>query len=112
MPEQGLSLLPVLRGEALPARALYVGHESNRMMREGKWKLVTKNFELADHLSPANQKKFCDLAVNPGESRNVAEQQPDTVESMVKEWDARAAKVGVPPGHRFQAGMDAADDGD
>ena len=111
LPTAGVNLLPALHGEALAPRALFIEHESNRMMREGQWKLVTKNFELADHSSPANQKELYDVSVDPGESRNVADQHPEVIKSMIKQWDAWAAKVGVPPGHRFAAGSPAGTDG-
>lgn len=101
VPLQGVNLLPVLRGEALPERPLFVEHERNRMMRQGKWKLVSKNFELPDHSSPADERELYDMSVDPGERDNVAKQNPAVVAGMVKEWDAWAAKVDVPKERMF-----------
>ena len=101
LPEPGVSLLPTLQGATIPERALFVEHEGNRMMRQGKWKLVTKNFELADHSSPANEKELYDLSVDPGESHNVADKNPDVVKQMTKDWDDWAAKDDVPKDRFF-----------
>ena len=106
LPEAGVNLLPALRGESLPARPLFVEHEGNRMMREGKWKLVTKNFALPDGSSPANQRELYDMTTDPGESHNVANENPAVVDEMVKKWDAWAGRVGVPADRKFP------DDGD
>lgn len=99
--EQGVNLLPALRGGTLPERALYVEHESNRMIRQGKWKLVTKNFALSDPASAADERELYDMSLDPGESHNVAGQNPNVVETMVKEWDKWAESVGVPPKRMF-----------
>ena len=40
LPMAGISLVPALRGERMPERALYFEHEGTRAVREGRYKLT------------------------------------------------------------------------
>ncbi len=101
LPEEGRNLLPEIRGDAAPDRSLFVEHESNRMIRRGNWKLVSKNFALFDGSSPANQRELYDMSLDPGESHNVAGENPTRVLQLVDEWNAWATRALVPADRLF-----------
>jgi arylsulfatase len=51
LPLEGVSLVPVFQGGRLPPRQIFMEHEGNRAVREGRWKLVAlkdKPWELYD----------------------------------------------------------------
>jgi arylsulfatase A-like enzyme len=79
----GVSLRPVLAGDALEARDLFwhyphfAFHRSNRpasAMREGKWKLIRRFDD--DSL------ELYDLSADRGETRNLAGDHPELAEAM------------------------------
>ncbi len=73
----GVSLAPVLAGGALaaPARTpLYWEFEGAQALRDGDWKLL--------RLHPDAAPQLFDLAHDPGESADVAAQQPERVAAM------------------------------
>ena len=96
LPEEGTNLLPEIRGEPTAERSLFVEHESNRMVRKGNWKLVTKNFSLYDGTSPADERELYDMSLDPGESHNVASQNPTLVLQLIDDWNAWATRALVP----------------
>ncbi len=61
-------------------------HEGNGAIRNGNWKLVKKN---------RSTWELYDLSLDRSELSNVAEQHPDVVKKMSKQWDAWARRVGV-----------------
>jgi len=107
LPEEGRDLLPEIRGGTLPDRSLFVEHESNRMIRKGDWKLVTKNFSLWDGTSPANQRELYNMSLDPGESHNVAGENPTLVLQLVDEWNAWATRALVPADRLFTSPPDS-----
>lgn len=102
LPMEGKSLLPVADGAPFAERSLFVEHELNKMIRKGRWKLVSKNFTLYDGSSPANERELYDMSLDPGESTNVALSHPTLVLEMIDEWNAWGARVGVPAARFFQ----------
>jgi arylsulfatase len=88
-PLQGVSLVPVFKGQQLKrAEPLFWEHESNRAVREGKWKLVAfadKPWELYD------------MEADRTEMHDLAQKQPDRVKELAAKWDAWAARADVLP---------------
>ena len=76
LPLEGRSILPAVSGGATPVRPLFVEHESNRMVQKGKWKLVTEAFTAFDNEFTAHQKLLYDIQADPGESTDVAAENP------------------------------------
>ncbi|MEK7951081.1 arylsulfatase [Luteolibacter soli] len=95
LPLEGTSLISMINGTA-PNRTLSVEHESNRMIRKGKWKLVTEDFTAYDNEFTTNQKLLYDMDADPGESTDLAAQQPAKVVELVDEWNAWSTRVGLP----------------
>lgn len=84
-PEQhvdGVSLVPVLKGDTLPERPLYwhyphygnQGGEPSSIMRDGDWKLI--------HYYEDGRHELYDLASDIGEQNDLASQQPQRVSRM------------------------------
>jgi arylsulfatase len=86
LPQEGLSLLPVMRGESLPARRLYIEHEGNRCVRDGDWKLVQLN---------GQPWELYDLAHDPTEMHNLATQYPERMADLESAWNTWAARCAV-----------------
>jgi arylsulfatase A-like enzyme len=88
-PMEGISLVPALSGKPLVRKEpLFFEHESNRAVREGKWKLVAKE----------NQPwELYDIENDRTEMRDLAAENPDRVKQMAARWDAWAARANVLP---------------
>jgi len=88
-PCEGVSLVPALSGRPLArTQPLFWEHESNRAVRDGKWKLVAmedKPWELYD------------LSVDRTEMNNLAAQHPGKVRELAAAWDAWAKRADVLP---------------
>jgi len=98
LPLEGQSLRPWFNGAPILDRQIAFEHESNRGLVSGPWKLVTKNFELYDGSSPAHELELYHLGADPVELTNLAALYPARVSQMVAQWNAWAARVGVPSG--------------
>ncbi len=98
LPLEGVSLLPLLDGQSIAERPLFVEHESNRAIRKGKWKLVTEAFTAFDDEFAAHQKLLYDMDADPGETTDLAAANPAKVIELVDEWNAWATRVGLPAG--------------
>ena len=88
IPVEGLSLLPVLRGEPRePHDALFWEWAGNRAVRAGDWKLAwdrkVKRWELYD------------LAADRTETNDLAAEHPDRVAAMADAWQDWARRTGV-----------------
>ncbi|MES2437535.1 MAG: arylsulfatase [Verrucomicrobiota bacterium] len=98
LPAEGISLIPAIKQQPVPERALFLEHESNRMIRRGKWKLVTEAFTAFDHEFTTHQKLLFDMDADPGENTDLAAQNPGKVVELVDEWNAWCTRVGLPAG--------------
>lgn len=75
---EGVSLVPAMRGQALPSRKIFIEHEGNRSVRDGDWKLVAlrgKPWELYQ------------MSDDPIEIRDMADVDPARVESLSAAWE-------------------------
>jgi arylsulfatase len=95
LPTEGRSLLPLLKGEALPSRTLFFEHEGNRAVRENRWKLVSLK---------GRPWELYDFEQDRSELHDLAAQQPETTARLAKAWDqwaerchARRPKPGTAP---------------
>ncbi|MEO5714978.1 MAG: arylsulfatase [Luteolibacter sp.] len=95
-PLEGINLLPAINHQPVVERALFVAHESNRMIRKGKWKLVTEAFTAFDNGFTADQRLLYDMDADPGETNNLAAENPSKVAELVNEWNAWSTRVGLP----------------
>ncbi len=98
LPLEGVSLVPVLKGERLASRQIFMEHEGNRAVREGRWKLVAlkdKPWELYD------------LEADPTEMDNLAADKTDLVARLAKAWEDWADRCLVrrgPSGYKIPTG--------
>ncbi len=81
LPLEGLSLAPVLKGDRLPPRRIFMEHEDNRAVREGRWKLVA----LKDR-----PWELYDIEMDPTEMNDLAANNEDLVSRMAKAWEGWA----------------------
>ena len=90
-PPEGVSLLPLLLGGALPARRhpLLFEHEGNRALIEGDWKLVAKG--------PRGPWELYDLSADRNELRDLAKAHPERVRRMAARWRAEAERTHILP---------------
>ena len=88
----GRSLLPDLRGEAVPERGIPTAHEGARGYRLGNWKIVWGKRQSA----PVTWQLF-DLSKDPSEQRDLAAEQPAKLKELADAWMSWARQVGVQP---------------
>ena len=86
---EGMSLVPAFAGKALKrAEPLFWEHESNRAVRQGRWKLVAK----------ADQPwELYDMEADRTEMHDLATKHPQEVQQLSAKWDAWAARANVLP---------------
>jgi len=96
LPLEGQSLQPQFTGSNVVARSLGFEHEGNRAWLNGSWKLVTKNFTSYYGSPVANELELYNLGTDPVELTNLAQAYPALTTQMVSNWNAWAARVGVP----------------
>lgn len=88
VPYAGISLLPSLRGAAVPEHTLYREHTGNAAIRSGQWKLVR------DWPRPW---ELYDLSRDRSELHNLADRHPEVVQALTSAWERWASRAGVIP---------------
>ncbi len=79
----GISLLPLLQGQQQSVRRFlyreFPGYGGQLSLREGDWKLVRQNLGKGD-----TSVELYNIASDPGESTDLADQHPDRVRAMLQ----------------------------
>ncbi|MGZ4973237.1 MAG: sulfatase family protein, partial [Limisphaerales bacterium] len=88
-PMEGVSLVPSFAGKDLQRKnPIFWEHESNRAVRDGKWKLVAK----------ANEPwELYDMETDRTEMHDLASKHPAKLKELAAKWDAWAARANVLP---------------
>ncbi len=88
-PMEGVTLRPALAGRSLQRpEPIFWEHESNRAVREGKWKLVAK----------AGQPwELYDMEADRTEMHDLAARYPDRAKDLASRWEAWAKRADVLP---------------
>ena len=88
-PMQGVSLVPAFNDRDLKRKEpIFWEHESNRAVRDGKWKLVAK----------ADQPwELYDMERDRTEMHDLAPKNPEKVKELAAKWDAWATRCDVLP---------------
>lgn len=95
-PMEGTSLLPAFDGEPLDrAEPMFMEHEGNRFVRDGRWKLVSAGSK-GDYGGPDSWELF-DMDTDRTESTDLSTERPEVVERLREGWWAWAERVGVVP---------------
>jgi len=94
-PLEGISLLPILRGEAQVVRTVPLAWElwGNRAIRDGRWKL--------DWSSSVRRWELYDLEADRTETNDLAARHPERVRTMAAAWEGWAQRTkpkGFDPG--------------
>ena len=92
----GRSLLPVLRGEVESA---YAPGDIRAIEVSGNSALYRDGYKIVRSVAPVGdgQWRLYDLSTDPGEVIDLSEAQPARLESMLEDYAAYAARVGVQP---------------
>ncbi|HAW27197.1 MAG TPA: arylsulfatase, partial [Planctomycetaceae bacterium] len=86
LPVEGVSMLPLLMGEEKELHDSLAWYWSgNRALRQGPWKLVWDK--------GVGKWELYDISADRCETKNLAEQQPERVKQMSKDWFTWAEKV-------------------
>jgi arylsulfatase A-like enzyme len=88
-PMQGKSLLPTFTGDTIERDAIYFEHEGNRAIRKGKWKLVAKGAQ--------GKWQLYDMEADRSEMNDRADQNPQLVMQLSKQWEDWADRAMVKP---------------
>jgi arylsulfatase A-like enzyme len=86
---EGISLVPAFTGRSLHrGQPIFWEHEGNRALRDGNWKLVSKE----------NEKwELYDMSKDRSEMHDLAEKYPARVKNLTAQWDKIAARADVLP---------------
>ena len=93
----GISLTPAFDGKSLERNSpIFIEHENNASVREGKWKLVGRGVSPASGLKPSLWELY-DMSSDGTELTNLAASQPERVKSMSDAWLSWAKRAQVFP---------------
>lgn len=90
----GISLLPIFKGETLSSRALYWEHQANRAIRLNGWKLVSQSTEQSPYTQPW---ELYNLKKDKTEQYNLALKYPEKVKELEAVWNKWANENNVFP---------------
>jgi arylsulfatase A-like enzyme len=98
IPMEGVSLVPVFKGEPLNRDTLYWEHEANRGIRVKNMKLVARTDILRVFTDDERDKwELYDMDEDPTELNNLADEYPEMVSGMRSAWETWAIQKGVLP---------------
>ncbi|MCE5279062.1 MAG: arylsulfatase [Planctomycetaceae bacterium] len=86
LPCEGVSLMRILKTDAPRGKPIFVEHEGNGAMRDGRWKLVR---------TWPDAWELYDMQTDRTEMHNLAAEQGDRVREMAAAWQAWADRCGV-----------------
>lgn len=89
-PVEGSSLVSAMRGEETAQRSIGFDHQSAHAIRQGDWKLVW-----AKRMPHEIKWELYNLAEDRCELNDLADQYPERVEKMARDWEAWARHVNV-----------------
>jgi arylsulfatase len=88
-PMEGVSLAPAFAGHPLARKEpLFWEHESNRAVRDGRWKLVAMEDQPWE---------LYDMTADRTEMHDLAAKQPEKVRELAAAWDRWAQRADVLP---------------
>ena len=88
-PMQGVSLQPAFKGKSLKRpQPIFWEHEGNRAVRDGKWKLVSKENKPWE---------LYDMTKDRSELHDLSAKNPKKAANLAAKWDAWAARSDVLP---------------
>ncbi len=89
-PMEGTSLLPAMRGGALPKRTIGFDHQDAHALRQGDWKAV-----YSKRMPHELKWELYNLAEDRCELNDLAGKSPERIKQMSHDWEAWARRVGV-----------------
>ena len=89
LPPEGTSLAPSFLDSPIHRDALFWEHESNRAVRAGDWKLVSKGRE--------GPWELYDLSSDRTELTDLSQTHPERVEKLARMWQEWAERANVLP---------------
>lgn len=98
VPLEGMSLVPVLRGQNRQRGPIFWEHEGNAAVRQGRWKLVRK------YLGPW---ELYDMEADRTEMHDLASTRPEIVDQLAKLYQTWARRAGVEPWDEVSPGAKA-----
>jgi len=96
-PLDGVTLRPAFDGTPLGREdPIFVEHETNAFIRDGRWKLVGTKVATKDGTDAA-QWELYDMEKDRTETNDLASTMPDKVTELAAQWEAWAGRVKVYP---------------
>jgi len=97
LPGAGASLAPAFDGQPLDRKSpLFMEHENNAFVRDGKWKLVGRGVAPPRGLQPQKWELY-DLQNDRTELNDLTGAMPDRAQALSAQWTEWARRVGVFP---------------